>query len=401
MVFVSGKSYFRIFLVLLIAISLIASSITGFVRLPQSFYYGALFLFGGVMVFIGRKWRIGLVPVFWLLFFSMISIIANNPPSYFRAWQRLFAFSISTIFVTPLFVCKKANEIRRQLFGEIMGICTILSISSFFCYFLGINYFTISNEVFAIEAGRFAGLFNQSMVLGPIAALSAVYSFSIFLSNKRHPYLMLVITVLCVGSVLFSASRSALGGCVLGLAIAYFRYYRGHISRGVIIGIVFIGVIALLYPLWDSWTDFVIAKQQNNLDSGSMFMSRESIWVARLSEIRSNPLTGVGFCCVDTGLTFVDSRTGIIEPGSSWLAVFSMTGVFGFLAFLYIFIKSFRHALFVAEIQESCILCGSLAFFGVHLFFEGYVLAVGSFIGLLFWLLIGCIAATPTLPHSS
>jgi len=39
----------------------------------------------------------------------------------------------------------------------------------------------------------------------------------------------------------------------------------------------------------------------------------------------------------------------------------------------------------------SCLLCGLLSFFALHFVLEGYVLAAGSFIGLFFWLLLGCV----------
>lgn len=334
--------------------------------------------------------------VFWMLILCALSILLNDPPAYFKAWKRFLAFSVSIIIVTPLFICRQANKLRRQLFSIIMIISVVISVASFACYYLGINFFTVSNEVLSIDAGRFSGLFNHSMVLGPIAGLSAIYSFSYGLTKRRHSVFLLAITVLCVGSVLFSASRSALGSCIFGLAIAYLRFFRGKISRGLVLGIAIIGIIAALYPLWGSWTDFVVIKQQNNIDGGSVFMSREAFWQARLTEIRQNPLTGVGFCCVDPSLTYVDPATGMIEPGSSWMAVFSMTGLFGFIIFLFIYVKSFRLSYAIINKEESCVLSGCIAFFGVHLLFEGYIFAVGSFLGLLYWLLLGCIMAAPT-----
>ena len=391
MLFLTNNSNFRIVVVAILAILIITSSITGFVRLPQLYYYGALLALGIMILLSGKDWRIGMPLIIWLLFFSALSILINDPPSYFKAWQRFFGFSISTIIVSPLFVSSCARDLRRLFFGLIMLICTALSTASFACYFLGINFFTISNEVLSIEAGRFSGLFNQSMVLGPIASLSSIYTFSLYFARNHRSVWLLAISVICFGSVLFSASRSALAGCIMGLSISYLRFFRGRLSRGFVVGLFVLAILVALFPFWGRWTEFVITKQQNNIEAGGMFMSREAIWLTRLAEIRRNPLTGVGFCCVDSGLTFVDTRTGIIEPGSSWLAVFSMTGVFGFIAFLFIFINSFRHSYALQERLESCIFSGCLAFFGVHLLFEGYVLAVGSFLGLMYWLLIGCI----------
>ncbi len=391
MIFFSKHSKIHI-IITIVAVLMLFSSVTGFFKISQIYYYVSLVAFGVILLLSDLRWSIGLWLIGLFLLICFFSILINDPPSYFRAWERWLAFVFSLSIVSPLFVSKKSIDLRRRLFGSIIILSIALSVASFFCYFLGINYFTVSDEVFSIEAGRFAGLFSQSMLLGPIASLSAIFSFSSYLEKKgHHSIIWLILLIMCVGSVLFSASRSALAGCVFGLMLSFIRFYRGHMSRGVIIGFCVVGILVASYPLWGDWTDFVLIKQQHNIDGGGTFMSREDIWLMRLSEIRQYPLTGIGFCCVDTGLSYVDVSTGILEPGSSWLAVFSMTGVFGFCAFLVIFIGSFLKAFRSSDVSESCVLSGSLAFFIVHLIFEGYVLAVGSFLGLMYWLLLGCV----------
>ena len=101
------------------------------------------------------------------------------------------------------------------------------------------------------------------------------------------------------------------------------------------------------------------------INTGGTFSSRESLWMARIAEIKSHPLTGVGFCCVDPRLTPVNTQTGVIEPGSSWLAIFSMTGILGFLSFIIVFYKTFHHAYSLSSQTESAMFCGCLIFFAI------------------------------------
>ena len=374
-----------------IVILLLASSVTGFFLMPKLYYYGSIVAFGLLVVFSFRGARIGPFSLVLFLAICAFSIMINDPPKYFRAWQRYFAFILIIVTVAPLFTSIELQDLRRQLFTTIMWFCVILSLGSFICFFLGINYFVRNDEVLSIEAGHFSGLFCHSMLLGPIAGLSAIYTFVAFLSQKKNRILLLIISICCIGSNLLSASRGAIGACILGLFVAYMFFFRNNMSRGLIIGLFAFAILAASFPLWSNLTEFVMTKQENNIVEGGTFISRESIWAIRASEIRNHPFTGVGFCCVDSGITYVDNRTGVIEPGSSWLAVFSMTGILGFISFLLLFIQSVRKATSMNNQAESCLMCASLAFFAFHLVIEGYILAAGSFLCILYWLLLGCI----------
>jgi hypothetical protein len=321
----------------------------------------------------------------------VLSIIINQPPQYFKAWNRLAGFFLILLVMSPIFISDMLFELRRKLLFSILNIGALFSVGSFICYFLDINFFERNNEILSIEAGHFSGLFRHSMLLGPIAGLSAIYTFVLYLKSRKRSFLLLIVILCCIGSNLLSASRGAVGACILGMVVAFMCFFKGNMSHALVIGLIVLGVLAATYPLWGNMTDFLLSKQEIRMDAGGAFMSREDLWHTRFIEIRQHPIIGVGFCCVDSGLTFVDTQTGVIEPGSSWLAVFSMTGIFGFLTFLLMFILSFRHAFLLNDRSGSCLLCGLLSFFALHFVLEGYVLAAGSFIGLFFWLLLGCV----------
>lgn len=394
MIMVKKKTKVNIFqdiLMVVVAMSLLLSSVTGFMSIPQYYYYGAIIVFGAMILFHSAGGKIGLMPLLNFFIISALSILFNNPPQYFRAWQRLLGFALIIMIVAPVVVNKKIHVLRLRLFDYLIWMCVVLSVGSFICYFLNLNFFVRDNEVLAIQAGWFAGLFRHSMLLGPIAGISTIYIFVRFLGAKRRRFFLLAVAACCLGSCLLAASRAAVGACIFGMAITYICYFREQTSRGILLLVLFVGILFATFPFWGDLTEFLRTKQENSVAIGGTFISREGIWAIRLKEILSNPIIGVGFCCVDTWLTFVDTKTGIIEPGSSWLAVFSMTGILGFICFLWVFIKSFRYSYLHHVRANSCLYCGCLGFFAVHLLFEGYVLAAGSFLALLYWLLLGCV----------
>lgn len=375
----------------IIAILLIMSSITGFFHLPQWVYYGTM----GVILLVvvaSHGIRLKQPSIVLFIFICALSLLINQPPAYFNAWTRLLGFIMLLCAVSPLFNNHKISLFRYSIFDSIMTLLVYLSIGSLICYFLGINFFVRNGELLEIEVGHFSGLFNHSMVMGPASALASIYLLVKFLGRKKKKTLYLVSILACLACTLLSASRVAVGGCILGMIVAYMRFYSGHLSKGLLVLLVLVALLAVTFPVWGGLTDFVIGKQEANMSMGGTFASRESLFAARIQEIIEHPLIGVGFCCVDPRFGGVDMSRGGVEPGSSWLAIFSMTGIFGLLTFMSLYYKKIREAFRISATDSSSLFVGCMAFFLFHLLFEGYILAVGNFMGLFFWLLLGSLS---------
>jgi hypothetical protein len=279
-----------------------------------------------------------------------------------------------------------------------MKIMMLFSVASFVGYFYGINYFVRGGSTLAYnEAGHFSGFTNHSMVLAPVSAIGGIYALTktLFIDKQGlKRWLWWAITFACFGSVLLSASRGALGGTLLAIIMSVYRLNAGKMGRFLRYSLITMAVMAFTFPLWGDLTQYVIQKNEYNIEQGGIAYSRESKMEARIYEIRHNFLAGVGFSVVDETVDTVDRSTGTIEPNSSWLGVFSMTGVFGFLVFLGIYL----HSLYLAykkipDKQSSVLLFGLLGFFLIHMMIEGYVLAAGSFLCGTYWLTIGVIYA--------
>lgn len=270
----------------------------------------------------------------------------------------------------------------------ILFISIIIGVGSFIAYFVGINYMrsmvnTSGLEVYQESVGLFGGLTTHSMLLAPISGVGAITATYIAL-NRNNKYWILVI--MCIGALLFSASRASLLATISGeLALIY--YFSAHKSIMVkrLVGIMFFAIIS--FPLWSGATEGINKKNKGDITSGINVDSRTLKWDARIEEWEDSPIYGIGFAAVsdrdDIGYN------GMVEPGSSWLALLSMTGIIGFGLFLAIFIRAIKRTL-MTNTPMGALLGGILVLLGVHMLAEGYVYAGGSYLCFMLWLTLGC-----------
>ena len=112
----------------------------------------------------------------------------------------------------------------------------------------------------------------------------------------------------------------------------------------------------------------------------------------RVVEFKNNPVLGVGFVAVDLrsamAASDADMERGIVETGSSWLCILSMTGLIGALLLIPVFFSAYRTA-WNKKTEMSPIILGILTMFSMHMLAEGYVLAGGSFLAFTIWLTVG------------
>lgn len=367
------------------------------------FYIGSIVYIASVIGFlvisvISGHLKFGLLGLLGFVMICVLSILVNNPPSYFRVWERLAFFVCTLLAFSPIIVSSRINTNRVLLFDSLMMVMMLFSVASFVGYFFGINFFLRGGVILDFtEAGHFSGFTNHSMNLAPISAMGGLYGITKALFSKKKDmflYFWWGMTLMCFGSVLLSASRGALGGVVFAVVIIIYKRNAGHIDKFMRYGLSVIAALAISFPLWGGLTDSVIKKNNYNISEGGIMYSREEKMAARLYEIRNNPLTGVGFSTVDETVDYVDRSTGTVEPNSSWLGVFSMTGIFGFLIFLSIYVYAFINAnKKIPDKQVSTLLCAIWGFFFVHMMIEGYILAGGNYLCGTYWLTLGVIFA--------
>lgn len=332
----------------------------------------------------------GRIDYFIVLFIAYlpIELLLSNPDSRFHSWERMIAFVIMLSSMSPLVQSEYARYFRIKTLNLIVVIIVLASIGSFFCYFLGINFMTRSNASVLMEkAGNFGGLFSHSMKLAPMASLATL--FLIYKGFTEKNKWIFCIAAICACSVLFSASRGAFVAMLVGILFLMYRYSdnKEHFLKIIITSMI---LIAITYPIWDGAMTGLEQKQSGNVIRGGTFSSRAVKWMNRINEFESSPIWGVGFSSISPNVhEYWDKKTGTVEPGTSWLAILSMTGVIGFIFFMRFFWKAY--SIVKTEAKNRCIILYSfLIFFSVHLLTEGYIFAAGNPVCIIFWLILSC-----------
>ena len=376
---------------IVLSLMILFSSITGFFQLNQLFYYGAIAVFG--LIFISKGGiRFGNAYIIFLIIACIISLLLNDVPDYFKSWQRLGIYTFMLFIMSPLLISRCSVVLKSKLFLYIWLITSILSILSFFCYYIGINFFTINGKELELGVGTFGGLMNHSMVLGPSSALSTIFLFVLGLLNKtKRKFYYYTATLLSLGACFLSASRAAVGASVIGCLVAIAAINKNHLSRTFKIIFIIVTIGALTFPIWGGVTELVVQKHEKNKEMGSTIASREEKYDARIEEFMSSPICGIGYCAVNPQLDYVNYENGQIEPGSSWLAIASMTGILGLLIMIPLCISSIRKARSIKDDFWRGTLSGMMVFYMLHMIVEGYIFAPKSYLSLIFWLLVSVI----------
>lgn len=380
----------------ILGVFLALSSVAGFFHFGLS-YYIALSLFGLMLIYdMMHKGIVANLRIIIFLAVCALSLVVNNTPAYFNAWARLGVYVLVLFVVSPMVSNSSVNKKRRKILTYFMDVCIILSILSFFCYFLGINLFVRKGNVLEIGVGTFSGLMNHSMKLGPIAGLSSVVllSYCLFEENKRKRNIYIGAIFCCLGSCMLSSSRIAVGAAVVSCMFVLFQRYRANLTKFTTVLLLIVAIGGLTFPIWGGLTGMLMEKQQRNIELGeSMMYSRRNKIKARILEFKSSPIIGIGFATVNPELDKVDFTDGQIEPGSSWLAILSMTGLLGLASFLLICAFAFKKIKSQNNTIFSCALSGMFVYYLIHFAAEGYIMAPRSILNMLFWLILGAINA--------
>lgn len=370
---------------ILIGCVLIGNNIA-FIPSIGAIYYLIMMIVLLLMLYKSSKMRVsgGMI---WLYITCIISIIFNDVPTFFHPYMRFGSFFMMTALLSPFVVSATFTRFRIQTFATIMGLLQYVIVGSILFRIIGLGY----------EKGYFQGITDHSMILGPFAALSALFCIYQLLAGhkdwkrKIFYFSLLACALFCV---LQAASRTAFIGCIVSIFVFLLIYYHRNFPKYVKLLVSIGGVLVLTFPLWQQYLDKLLEKNRG-ASSELSIDSREALWNQRIKEFKYSPIIGIGFASVDSnsqeGSTFSDD--GKVETGSSWLCALSMTGICGFGALLFLFIRSFIQLWRMRNIVPllSSFLIAVLCFYIIHMIAEGYIYAGGNVLFFGIWLLIGVI----------
>lgn len=333
-----------------------------------------------------------------------LSIVVGDPPSFFKPWLRLGLFALLLFGIFPIVSNRKIDRYRKILLKYVIGICSFVGVTGVFCFLAGINYMTIARgaERSIDTVGWFGGLAPHSMMLGPCGAIGTVTFAWLAIRSKKSKLMSALLwgcSFLCFCSTMLSASRSASLGAIVGFAVLFFVKFRGSITKFILVGTLLVTLIVAAFPMYERFAAPVLTKQENNELSGGTFASRQDRWDNRISEFESSPVFGVGFASLgEEADKEFNIATGGVEPGSSWLAILSMTGLIGIITFLGMFVPTvyglYKTAVRSPSGSYTVLLIALISIFAVTMCAEGYILAGGSFFCFVFWLLFGVCYST-------
>lgn len=334
------------------------------------------------------------LPAFIMAFVSFLSVKLNIIAPIFQPEFRLISFCLMLCAIGPMNNSMFALQYRYCLFKYLSFSIMVLSSLSFPLWFTSIKMFFHSNNLYM-------GLFNHSMMLGPMAGMSVIICLQKVLTGEFYSQtskiIWLVLLTFSLFSTLLSGSRGAMFSLFFGVFILLFLIYRNNICHVFKVVAITALVIGISFPVWYPYTENVRMKQEANQRVGGTFKSREVLWNDRVTEFKKSPILGSGFASINKEIIKAKDKINImggVEPGSSWLFILSSVGLLGMFAFLAIFlipiIKGLRQEYAPNSVYVTIV--SILSFYSIHMLVEGYVFASGSFLFMYLWLSISLIS---------
>lgn len=327
--------------------------------------------------------KINLLMLLFLLV-CFVSIAFNEIDDDFMPWQRFLGFLFFITAIGPFLEDRKSIEIRAIMFKY----ANFLMICITFISFIG---FSIRSSLFFNYSG-FAGLTNQSMVLGPIAGFSTITSLDSFFSSqkKNQRFIFLALTIISFLVCLLAASRGALLSLLISALFLIIVLLKN--AKKKLLKIVVIATISFLATssFWFTYAEMLILKNESRIETGDVLSGRENMWIDRIDDFKSSPLYGVGFSSMKHTNNSNIKSSGAFEPGSSWLFLLSTLGILGIILFVLLFIRPIIRILGsnVGTAYHYPLIGSVLVFFSIHLLIEGYVISTGGFLSFFLWLSI-------------
>lgn len=327
-------------------------------------------------------------PIMVLIFVCLLSILLNSVPSIFNSYERLLGLVMILILVSPFIVNKEFVLFRNSLFFASLLLSLSIVVLSMLFLLVGRRYST---------GDYFQGITSHSMILGPLASISALYCIyqiignHYYLKKPKKKYFFFVCLFISIYCLFQTGSRSAVLALILGVLVFLLVFYRRTSSKFIRLIMMISLITAISFPVWEKSLDKLAQKNDNSLSEVST-RSRERLWNNRIREFKHSPLIGIGFCSVSIDPKSREvSANGKIETGSSWLSILSMTGLLGFCSILFIWISLIVKCL--KKFSLSPLLCALIlslqVFWSVHMYAEGYIFASGSLLAFIVWLNVG------------
>lgn len=290
---------------------------------------------------------------------------------------RYLGWALLASLVGPMFHSHPLQQLRHGAWTIAREALAMIALGSAVWGVLGLP---------VLGRGDFTGVMNHANLLAPLAGLSALFFLSAWTGGARWP--ALAAAGAAAGGMVAASARMALVAFFATVMLLVAVHWRRSARAPVVLaGLSLLGLGMASLHQWQA-VGLTSALQQKGLQN-----TRGHLWNARWQEFRTHPLFGVGVGNGEGEGVEQDAVGRVhVEPGSSYLAVLSMTGIAGAVACMLalgpVVRLAWRHRHHLCQpVLAEPTLCG--AFLLVHALGEGWLLAVGSPLAFLFWLTFG------------
>jgi O-antigen ligase len=204
--------------------------------------------------------------------------------------------------------------------------------------------------------------------------------------------------LLCGALLVASLSRASI---VAALLISMFLLLGARRYRTLLVGASLLAVILLNLSLAapERFQDASDAFLYKKGEHGNFMDSRQKPWERSLRSFQDHPWLGVGFGAADNSagwhLSYATRGQLTRERGSSYLTMLETTGAVGTLFFALLILALIREVYLVFRwlrrsgmVNQPSVLVASIILGGlVNAFFEDWLLAVGYYMSVIFWVL--------------
>jgi hypothetical protein len=320
---------------------------------------------------------------------GLLFVLACLPGAWFSSERhdslaKYAGWALMMLALAPVLTGKNARQIRRGAWQVMRVLVLAVGIGCFGWWVLRLPMLG--------RGQSFTGLMSNANMTGPMVSLGVVVAVSAAIASRgRRFYLWSVTGALCVVPAIVAGSRISLAGLLAALLVVFvvqWQQSQRYLMLAIPLGLLLVvgGYRAVLKS--EAYNDMT-----QNLQGKGLQNSREELWPARVAEFKAHPLWGMGVGMGEgAGFEVDEEGHANIEPGSSYLAILSMTGYCGAIGFSILLL--WFAGLWLAQtrllpISQAGELAGVGAFMAVHGIAEGWILGVGSPLCLIFWLWTG------------
>lgn len=307
------------------------------------------------------------------------TLVSVNPAlTAVKALSLAILFLYASVGARALWAGHPEPFVRRLvLLAEVLVYLTT------FCYSVSIEFWGNPNSL--------------GLIMGCLCWPVLLWRF-ILPANRQGTPRRVVPLLLCGALLVSSHSRASL---IAGFLTSMFLLVGARRYRTLLIGVSLFVVlllnVSLLMPerFQSASQDFLYKTGER----GNLINSRQQPWERSLRTFRDHPWLGLGFGVADNS---ADSRIDYVthghqtrERGSSYLTMLETTGAVGTLFFaaliltlLYELGRVFGWLRRSGQVNQPAVLAACIIFGGlVNAFFEDWLLAVGYYMSVIFWVL--------------